>query len=245
MKTVMVAIQKGGQGKTMLAVHLAQYAAKHGIRTLLLDLDVQANSSWTLSEHFSGITASQFMAGQFKSIPTVKNLALVSADLELANLEEKSLRTVHAGVVRAFKKCSKDFDLCVIDTPPTLGLPVIAAGSLADFAVAPIELETYSVQGAAVLIKILENLKARNPRLNFLGVVPNRYDARRQRLVRNLQILQEAFGDLVLPFQIPNRDTIADALGSKSNIWDIPRRPALGKQALTNVCKHLIKKMDI
>ena len=246
MKTLMVTIQKGGQGKTMLACHIAKYAAKHGIRTLFLDLDVQANSSWTLAPYATGISASAFIAGEFSSVPMKDNLALITADSELANFEEGSIRTIRAKMNKALKRCNKQFDLCVIDTPPTLGLPIISAGSLADFAVAPLELEMYSLQGITALLRILENLKLKNPKLTFLGIVPNRYASGKPRLVQNLKYLEDGFGDLVIPFQIPQRDSIAEALGNQLSIWDLHKSSArIAKKSLTSVCAHLIRKMDI
>ena len=245
-KTLMVTIQKGGQGKTMLACHLARYAASHGIKTLFLDLDVQANSSWTLANYASGVSASSFIAGEFSNIPIKNNLALIAADAELANFEEGSIRTIRAKMNLALKRCDKQFDLCVIDTPPTLGLPIISAGSLADFAVAPLELEMYSLQGVTALMKILENLKEKNPKLEFLGIVPNRFSTGKPRLVQNLKYLEEGFGNLVVPFQIPNRDSIAEALGNQSSIWDSRKTSArIAKKSLASVCNYLINKMDI
>lgn len=246
MKTLMVTIQKGGQGKTMLACHLARYAAKHGVRTLFIDLDVQANSSWTLAPYASGISTSAFIAGNFSTIPIKENLSLVSADAELANFEEGSIRTIRAKMKQSLARCKNTFDLCVIDTPPTLGLPVISAGSLADFAVAPLELEMYSLQGVTALMKILENLKNKNPKLEFLGIVPNRFSSGKPRLVQNLKFLEEGFGDYVVPFQIPSRDSIAEALGNQTCIWDSKKTSArIAKKTLSSVCKYLISKMDI
>ena len=69
MKKLMVTIQKGGQGKTMLACHLAVFAAKHGLRVLFIDLDMQANSSWTLQQHASAVTASDFCWKRFDALP--------------------------------------------------------------------------------------------------------------------------------------------------------------------------------
>ena len=95
-------------------------------------------------------------------------------------------------------------------------------------------------------MKILENLKRKNPKLEFLGIVPNRFSSGKPRLVQNLQFLTEGFGDLVVPYQIPNRDSIAEALGNQTSIWESRKTSArIAKKALTAVCKHLIEKMDI
>lgn len=244
MKTLMITIQKGGQGKSMLAVHLAVYAAKQGLKTLVLDLDVQANSSWTLEHHDSGVSSSQFIAGEFSGIQSKDNLTLVHADDALADLEDCDLDIIKNQLQQSLNRCQDQFDLCIIDTPPTLGLPIIAAGNLADYAVAPLELELYSVQGVSTLMRILDNLRNQNPKLEFLGIIPNRLDRRRPRLLQNLEYLKESFGDYVAPLEIRNWDSIAESLENQSNIWESRKTSArLAKKHMSFVCQYLLEKM--
>ena len=249
MKKLMVTIQKGGQGKTMLACHLAVYAAEHGLKVLFVDLDMQANSSWTLQGHASGVKASDFCFNRFEAVPqATNNIALVSGDDAMADADDWDKDEVMPLYAEAFSRCEDAFDLCVIDTPPTLGFAQSVTGLLADYVVAPVEMEWYSIQGLEKLQIIVSNLMEKNTKLKLLGIVPNRFDGRKPRLVQNLAYVQEAYGDEILPYVIPQRDSISECLADPEmrTIWASKKTAARApKKILSDLCEALMQKMSL
>ena len=247
MKKLMVTIQKGGQGKTMLACHLAVFAAKHGLRVLFIDLDMQANSPWTLQQHASAVTASDFCWNRFDALPeAVDNIALVTGDAPMADADDWNADEALEHYRAAFERCEKAFDLCIIDTPPTLGFSQSATGRLVDYVVAPVEMEWYSIQGLEKLNVIISNLIEKNNKLCLLGIVPNRFDGRKPRLVNNLAMVRETYGDEILPLVVPQRDSISESLADPDmkTIWACRKTSARQpKKVMTELCAYLLKKM--
>lgn len=249
MKTLMVTIQKGGQGKTMLAVHIAKFCASQGLKVLFLDLDMQANSSWTLQPHASAIVASDFCHNAFKEIPTViDGIALVTGDDRMADADDWNKAEILSSFGEALKRCDHEFDLCIVDTPPTLGFAQSITGLLADYVIAPVTMDWYSIQGLIKLRKIIANLTRSNPKLTMLGVVPNGVDWRKPRLIENLKQVQQQFGDEILPYVVPLRDSISEALADPEmgSVWSNPKTSArVPRKVLTDLCQFLLKRMNI
>ena len=249
MRTLMVTIQKGGQGKTMLAVHVASYAARNGLKVLFLDLDMQGNSSWTLQRHSSGVLASDFVHNRFEKIPEVKDgISLVVGDAAMADADDWDKETVRDSYREALRRCDPHFDLCVIDTPPTLGFAQSTTGLLASFVVAPVTMDWYSIQGLIKLQNIIANLMKQNRALKMIGIVPNCIDARKPRIMQALKDVQKAFAPNLVPYSIPMRDSIAEALADPEivHVWASKRSAATGaKKILAQVCAYILTAMDI
>ena len=203
MKTLVTAIQKGGQGKTFATCHLAFDFQERGLRVAVIDLDTQGNASWTLAGHDSGYPASRmFTAGgdelrAWFADREDDGLALIAADANLANLDKMDLAQA-AGALRAsIAALGEFFDVCLIDTAPSLGVAMTAAVLAADYMLSPVEMEAYSLQGMKKIVAVIGNLRKQNPKLRFLGMVPNKVDARKPRHVSNLATLQQAYPQLI------------------------------------------------
>jgi len=155
MKTLVVAQQKGGVGKTSSLVHLAFDFFERGLRVAVIDLDTQGNASFTLQEFRSGYLASQMFDNNgdnlrewFDDLPNEPLISLIESDAVLANMEKRSL-TDAAGVFKQNIKALADsgFDVVLVDTAPALGVSLVASLYAADCVLSPIELEAYSIQG--------------------------------------------------------------------------------------------------
>lgn len=252
MKTLVTAIQKGGQGKTFATCHLAFDFQERGLRVAVIDLDTQGNASWTLAEHDSGYPASSlFMAGADElkawfSGRENSGLSLISADAKLANLDKMSLGEAAGAFRESIEALGEFFDVCLIDTAPSLGVAMTAAVLAADYMLSPIEMEAYSLQGMKKMVAVIGNLRRQNPKLRFLGMVPNKVDARKPRHVANLEVLQKAYPQLVLPFSVGARDSIAQALGEQVPVWKIRKTAARkASQEVRELADYVFTKMEI
>jgi len=252
MKTLVTAIQKGGQGKTFATCHLAFDFQERGLRVAVIDLDTQANASFTLAAHQSGYLASQLFSGDTDGLRywfgqrENNGIALIPADSSLANLDKMELPQAAASLRASVAALGEFFDVCLIDTAPSLGVAMTAAVLSADYMLSPLEMEAYSLQGMKKMVSVIGNLRKMNPRLRFLGMVPNKVDARKPRHVANLAMLQHAYPQLVLPFSIGARDSIAEALGEQMPVWKIKKTAARkATQEVRALGEYVFTKMEI
>jgi chromosome partitioning protein len=254
MKTLVVAQQKGGVGKTSSLVHLAFDFLERGLRVAVIDLDTQGNASFTLQQFASGYLASHmFDQGgaalrlAFAELPEGSLMRLIESDAGLANMEKRSLTDAAAafrGNVQALAECG--FDAVLIDTAPALGVSLAAALYAADSVLSPIELEAYSIQGIKKMLTTIANVRKHNTKLKFLGMVPSKVDARNPRHVRHQYELQAAYPQLMIPVGIGLRSSIADALASGIPVWKIKKTAARkATQEVRALAAYVFEKMEI
>mgnify|MGYP001952539264 FL=1 len=144
-----------------------------------MDLDT-GNLSKTMRQHRLEVPASALFLDE---MPVVRDapgpIALLHADRLLANVIymplERALRNFQVNL-REFE--TRGFDLCVIDTPASIGIATITALRTADAVISPVEMEDYSIEGIKDMMRVIVGAKQHNPKLHFLGIVPNRVDRR-------------------------------------------------------------------
>jgi len=225
MKTYVTAIQKGGEGKTMVTCSLAFASAERGQRTAVVDLDTQGNASSTLSEHQVGLVASELFSGNVDALRARLEqhrdsaLVVIAADAGLANLDKADLGQAAMALKASLAVLGEFFDVCLIDTPPSLGVAMTTALLVGDFLLSPVAMEKYSLDGMQKMVAVIGNLRPHNPKLKFLGMVPNKVNGNKPRHINNLRALREAYPSLVLPFSIGDRDSIAESLGEGRPVW--------------------------
>lgn len=239
MKIVVITNQKGGVGKTTIATHFAYHLRDRvGARTLFVDLDPQGNSSKTLGEYATGIMASSWFA-QRSQAPDVTHqpIDLIQADAAMADLERQPASIINH-FAAALDAVAERYDYCVIDTPPTLGLRMSGALIVADYVLAPIELEEYSIDGIVQMLKTIYGVREKyNKKLNFIGMLPNRFNSRSTSQKNTLKALGKDYAHLLLPAPIGFRTAIPEALHQKVPVW------ALRKTAAREAAKEVDKAM--
>lgn len=251
MKTLVTANQKGGVGKTATLVHLAFDFAERGLKVVVIDLDTQANASYTLDSYKCGINASALLSGDKidHTLLSNKGLVLIESDPGLANMEKMSLNDSGTNFKLAIEELSATgFDICLIDTAPSLGVTMVAALFVSDFVLSPIELEAYSIQGIRKMITTISNIRTANTNLKFLGMVPSKVDKRNPRHTRHLQELSNAYPTLMTPpgIGIGLRSSIADALASKTPVWKIKKTAArVAAKEVRALAAHVYSQMEI
>lgn len=229
MKTLVMANQKGGVGKSAIATQLAHYAASLGLRVGVIDLDHQRNTSRPLMSHSSVFTmpttSSELMdSGAMQDMPLDAGIILVAGDDKLTALEKQGAKhNVFATNLRNVLSRMGQLDLCIIDTNPNPDIRYASALISADYALAPVQLNQEAIEGIGGLLGHprygLAKIKAAlNPKLEFLGILPNLVEPTPfQR--NNMVQLTEKFGARLL----------ADNSGSKVKYGFIPKRSAIAE----------------
>jgi chromosome partitioning protein len=188
-KTVIaIANQKGGVGKTTTAINLAAGFALQGQRVLLVDLDPQANSSISYLDPVSiDYSAYDLLIDGVQSVEnsvygtTVQGLDIVPARISLAKVEAKLVGDFDAPfrLKDRIDPLKREYDVIIVDTPPTLGLITVNALVAATHVLIPIQSSYFALEGTDDLLETIEKVKARpNPNLKVLGVVVTLHDRR-------------------------------------------------------------------
>lgn len=256
MKTTVVANQKGGVGKTATSIHLAFDGLERGKRLVFIDLDPQANASDSLEAFDSGLKSSALFLGAGLDLRTALApaleqdgpcIVLIAADPSLANLEKKELAEVGANFKAAIQELAVlGFELCLIDTPPTIGNALAAALYAGDFVLSPIEPEPYSIKGIKKMNATIANIRKVNPALVFLGMVPSMVDGRNPRHRQHLDELNTAYPQLMIPAPVGLRSSIADAVAAGVPVWKIKRTAArVAAKEVRALAQYVYAKMEI
>ncbi|MFG2038743.1 AAA family ATPase [Dactylosporangium sp. NPDC048998] len=221
-RTMCVANQKGGVGKTTTAVNIAVALALHGNRVLVIDLDPQGNASTGLNvPHHSGVpdvydclidgAPLDAVTQQVEGIP---NLWAVPATIDLAGAEIELVSVVarESRLKRAIEAGGNDYDYIFIDCPPSLGLLTVNALVAAEEVLIPIQCEYYALEGVQALTNNIELVRSHlNPKLDITTVLLTMYD-RRTRLADLVeQDVRNHFGEKCLNAVIPRNVRVSEA----------------------------------
>lgn len=179
MQIITVAVIKGGTGKTTTAAALAQAAVADKKKVLTIDLDPQANLTYTVGADQNQPGAFQLLHGsparQLLQY-TPQGMACIAASPDLA-----TERTTPASAKRleaALEPLQHDFDICIIDTPPQMGELTFNALQASTDLIIPLEADTMSLQGMYQITDIAHQMQRSNPKLGSMGIVITRYDSR-------------------------------------------------------------------
>ena len=231
--TIAVLSQKGGTGKTTAVRTLTDVLRRSGVRTLAVDLDPQGN----LSDYFdlptdieptiADVLSERASTGQAiheDIIPA--NLSLAEAELMLGGKMGRELT-----LRRALAKVGEDYEVILIDCPPSLGLLTVNALVAADYALITAEAQYFALQGVEQAMEVVELARdSLNPRLELLGVLLNLADMRTIHSREALASLKERFGDQVFDSVIRTSIAYAESAERARSILD--HRPDLGADYL-------------
>jgi len=216
MKTLTLSNNKGGSGKTTTAVSLASAFAERGLRVLVVDLDPQGSATQWLGGRESPIGLVEFSAGGIRLSELVVTSTAPGVDLRptspgLVPSGEKGRNETGLAIVRAFARLPDDWDLILVDTPPTLGYLSLAPLVASDRIVIPVEAHALGLPGVASVVASIERARRHiNPHVGLLGIVACRVNPTSH--VRDVVArLRAQFGEIVLEHTVREAIRIAEA----------------------------------
>lgn len=255
MKTICIANQKGGVGKTTTSVNLASALAQLGKKVLLVDLDPQGNASSGLglkrheyqdeNVYHVLIGESQLNEAVYASrMPTLfvapANPDLVGAEIELVELSEREFRLKYA-----LKQVESQYDYALIDCPPSLGLLTVNALTAANSFLVPLQCEYYALEGLSQLLNTAGIIKKNlNPQLSIEGILLTMFDTRNNLSHQVVQEIRTHFGDKVFGSIIPRNVRLSEAPSHGQSIIEYDSK-SVGALKYLELAHELLERNEV
>lgn len=253
MHVTTIANQKGGVGKTTTSINLAVGLANAGKRVLLLDFDPQANTSSGLGVDVDDNVSAYdsllegtplstcIIKTRFENLDIVPaNMDLSGIEIELAGKDDQILRL--KSILQPLKD-SQEYDYCIIDTPPSLGILMTSALTAADDVLIPLQCEWFGLEGLSKIIKIIFQIKesGSNPKLEIGGIIMTMYDGRTNLSKSVVAEVKEYFGEEMYDTLIPRSVRISESPSHGLTIYEHDKN-GVGANAYLAVTKEFIKR---
>jgi len=232
--TIAVANQKGGVAKTTTVASLGAALVEQGQRVLLVDLDPQGSLTFSLGidPEELDVTVGEVLLGTSPPVDSIlvteDGMHLMPSNITLTQVEETLVtRTGREQRLRvALDKVAADYDVIMIDCPPSLGVLTVGALSAAQQVLIPLQAETLAHRGVGQLLDTIYDVKQSiNSTLKILGVLPTMYDGRTKHAQNVLAAIVETYGLTVIEPAIPKSIRFAEA-------------PAIGRSVLATARSH-------
>lgn len=227
-----VSLEKGGVGKTSIAVNLSAAFAQVGLRVLLVDLDAQSHASQWLGMSSAGLRADDSILGVIQGRPlgdcirsTDEGIALLPAHPAMVGLPALLVSQPNSGLFtlrRALDQARDQgltYDAVILDLAPARGPVQATALGAATRCIAPVQAEDLVLQSLKALVDSVEQARQINPRLQGVSILRNRYVLRGAVDHAYDQALRDEYGPVLLQTIIPVRAALRHAAGVQQSVF--------------------------
>jgi chromosome partitioning protein len=257
-RIIAVANQKGGVGKTDLTVNLSCQLASLGKRTLIIDLDPQANATDYLVAPGTpaGRTAADLLLDDSVTLDDVvidncrENLDIVPSHQDLSSCQIRLANDINMQFklrkkLKAVMDGSRAYDFVLVDTPPSLGLLIVNTLTAANGVIIPVQTHYFAMDGVVHLQETIQKVREDiNPGLKVLGVVLTMYD-RRTLISREVEAkVREEFSERVFSTVIPVNVRLAEAPSHHKSIFEYDP-DSTGAKAYRELAKEILSCPDV
>ncbi|MBI4398278.1 MAG: ParA family protein [Candidatus Omnitrophica bacterium] len=251
--------QKGGVGKTTTAVNIASSFASHNLKTLLIDIDPQANATSGVGVEKSSLEATIYhvltgskSAREVIHSSCLENLSILPAKAELTGAEIELIDTSNREFLlrEAIAQLCSEFDCIIIDCPPSLNLLTINGLCASTKLIVHLQCEYYALEGLGQLVQTYELIRAKlNPSLEIGGIVLTMADLRTKLAEQVIGEVKKFFGDKVFQTNIPRSIRLSEApsFGKPALLYDPHGKGTKAYQALAEemLTRFGLKKQEI
>jgi len=251
-KTISIANQKGGVGKTTTAVNIATSFAAIGKQVLLIDFDPQGNATtgFGIDKPNDGIgTIYEVLLGDIDINEAIKpteieGLFIIAADIMLSGIEVdiENKKDFHFYLQQKMLQITKKFDICIIDCPPSLGFLTVNAFCASNSILIPLQCEFYALEGLSHLITSYKMIRANlNKNLRLEGVVLTMYDKRNKLSEQVEQDVRQFMPNKVYKTVIPRNVKLSEAPshGKPVLIYDVH---CVGSTSYIDLAREMLSK---
>ena len=251
-KTICVANQKGGVGKTTTTVNLSAALASFGYKVLVVDMDPQGNASSGLGikkHETQDANIYHALIGEktiqeviFKSYTdnlwvATANPDLVGAEIELVDMPQREFR-----LKAAIQSVSHQYDYVIIDCPPSLGLLTLNSLAAASSFLVPLQCEYYALEGLSQLLNTAGLVKKGiNPQLHIEGIVLTMFDKRNNLGHQVVDEIRDHFKDKVFTAVIPRNVRLSEAPSHGVSIFGYDPK-SIGALMYLELAKEVVAK---
>lgn len=254
LKTIAIANQKGGVGKTTTAINLAASLAVLEYKTLLIDADPQSNSTTGNGLDLRSIQLSLYdclvndVSIEQAVVPTeTPNLYILPAHLDLVGAEIELINHPNREFIlkQLIQSSEQKYDFVIIDCSPSLGLITVNALSAADSVIIPVQCEYFALEGLGKLLNTIKIIQSNiNPGLQIEGILMTMYDGRLRLSNQVVNEIKNHFEELVFHTIIHRNTRLGEApsFGKPALLYDTD---STGATNYLNLAKEILQKNNL